>query len=131
MAFGPKGMKVTVVKGYQDFEEMSWHRVAEVRAAKARELVADPLVFYKIAILSLVLEPLRFLTRWFMIEGSKKEATGIPTSRWSSAGALRPASRRDMPSPSSSSVLLGFVVGLWARRASASHPVLEEGLRQL
>ena len=129
MAFDPKGVTVTVHKGYQDPEEIGWHRMVGIRSQKARELVADPLTFYKVTILSIVLEPLRFLTRWFMVEGSKKrrdrrQRSGMPPR------ALRPTVRPLLPGGCSVAILRGHGVRQRAECSSPSHPVLEGGLRR-
>lgn len=77
LAFGAKGMQVHIVKasGFEDqliVEEISWHRAAGIRSAKAREMLSDAQSYFRIAILAIVFEPLRFLTRWFMVEGSDR-----------------------------------------------------------
>lgn len=89
LAFGgPKGMRVHIVKasGFEDqliAEEISWHRVAGIRSAKAQEMLSDPQSYFRIAILAIVLEPIRYLTRWFMVEGSdrrrrQRQKLGLP-----------------------------------------------------
>lgn len=53
LAFGAKGMQVHIVKasGFEDqliAEEVSWHRVAGIRSAKANEMLADSQSYFRI-----------------------------------------------------------------------------------
>jgi hypothetical protein len=51
-------------------EEVNWHAVQGGRAKAGGAMVADPTIGARLVVLALVLEPLRWLHRWFMASSS-------------------------------------------------------------
>ena len=71
IAFQRLGLK-TVVGGDDDayLIDVDWHAVMGSRVSKVRQGLADPMMFSCIIILAIVLEPIRWFTRWFLVRAS-------------------------------------------------------------